>query len=224
MKESLAIACFVKTPGLSPIKKRLAAGVGEQFATEIYRRSCLAIQSVLIEAEKSIPGTNVYWCVAEEEGCANKMWNMFPSIHQGEGDLGTRMKNVNDQLKDGFETILFMDTSTPQISPQLLHKATDFMTRADAVIGATREDSFYVAMLPTHLPPHFWEHLGDATSMKLGQQLDAADQHVCWMPQLAGVNTEFDLMLLQEDLINNVEATGAQDDLADLLRMRSSLS
>lgn len=224
MKRALAIACFVNTPGLSAVKARLAASVGESFATEIYRRSCLAVQSVLMEVEKNIAKTSIYWCVSEKEGCTHKIWQAFPNLHQGDGDLGARMKHVHDQLKDAAENILFMDVNTPQISPQLFQKTVDLSGNADAVIGATREDDFYLALLPSHLPEPFWEGLGDATSIELGHQLTSVGLHAAWMPQMAGVNTAFDLMLLQEDLINNLEATKAQDDLADLLRMQSSLS
>ena len=43
-----ALAIFVKTPGLSRIKTRLAAGVGDELAAEFYR---LAVEAILAVAQ-----------------------------------------------------------------------------------------------------------------------------------------------------------------------------
>jgi glycosyltransferase A (GT-A) superfamily protein (DUF2064 family) len=48
----LPLAVFVKTPGLSPIKTRLAASVGEQKALEFYRRSLRVTEAVVHAAVK----------------------------------------------------------------------------------------------------------------------------------------------------------------------------
>ncbi len=44
---SAAIAIFVKTPGLSPVKTRLAATIGEEKAKEFYLLSLKAVEKTV---------------------------------------------------------------------------------------------------------------------------------------------------------------------------------
>jgi hypothetical protein len=79
------IAIFVKTPGLSPVKTRLAAAIGEKRALEFYRLAIEAVREVV-----SASGLQACWAVAEETAD----WTGFPVIFQGEGALGTIMSTV----------------------------------------------------------------------------------------------------------------------------------
>ena len=61
------IAVFVKTPGLSPVKTRLAQEIGIEKAEKIYRLCCEWTKDALIRAQ-SITPLQLFWAVAEEEG------------------------------------------------------------------------------------------------------------------------------------------------------------
>ena len=55
---NIAIAIFVKTPGISPIKTRLAASIGQQKAEDFYRLSLKSLVSTLKEID-----ITPYWAV-----------------------------------------------------------------------------------------------------------------------------------------------------------------
>src|SRR3546814_381382 len=59
-----ALAIFVKTPGHSGLKTRLAAERGERYAVEWYRRAAAAVSSVARRAHAR-HGVTAYWAVAE---------------------------------------------------------------------------------------------------------------------------------------------------------------
>ncbi len=54
----IAIAIFVKTPGVSPLKTRLAASLGQEKALHFYKLSLKCIISTLEET-----AINPYWAV-----------------------------------------------------------------------------------------------------------------------------------------------------------------
>ncbi|HEV8692715.1 MAG TPA: hypothetical protein VGQ93_00795, partial [Lysobacter sp.] len=61
---TVGLAIFVKTPGYSPVKTRLAADCGRAYAEAWYRRAAAAVASVAkIAADRE--GIAVYWAVAE---------------------------------------------------------------------------------------------------------------------------------------------------------------
>jgi len=69
-KSMHGIAIFVKTPGLSPIKTRLAAHVGIERALEIYRASIDCVRAS-VDLACSRVELSAYWAVAEPEGMAH---------------------------------------------------------------------------------------------------------------------------------------------------------
>lgn len=224
MKNTLAIVCFVKTPELSAMQKQLTNSYGDAFAGELYRRCGVAIQSVLEQAEKNLASTMVYWSSTKQDERARTVWSVFPHLITEETSLSKRMRDVYDQLCDSYERIAFVQVETPQVSIEMFEKALVVAREREAVIGPTRDNGFYLALLPTTLPEAFWESFAESEGAELGRYLEATKLSICWLPQLVSVHSDFDLNLLQEDLINNLVATKAQDELADLLRMRSSLS
>ena len=58
---SCAAAIFVKTPGLSPLKTRLATGIGAAAATDWYRLAARATAAAVAQ----LPNLVAYWAVAE---------------------------------------------------------------------------------------------------------------------------------------------------------------
>jgi hypothetical protein len=69
----VAVAAFVKTPGLSPLKTRLAAGIGKSKAMRVYKASLALIEASLIEAQRSHRFAP-FWNVAEAAGIRANYW------------------------------------------------------------------------------------------------------------------------------------------------------
>ena len=86
------LAIFVKTPGISPLKTRLAVGMGSD-SERWYRIAVDAVKSVALQAQAAT-GINAYWAVAESEGMQNDLWQSLPRLMQSdasEAGLGERM-------------------------------------------------------------------------------------------------------------------------------------
>ena len=88
---SVAVAIFVKTPGLSALKTRLWPNLGREAAERLHMACAEAVASVVAEAGRR-HGMTAYWAVAEENATAH--WPGFPCVEQGAGSLGERMARV----------------------------------------------------------------------------------------------------------------------------------
>ena len=70
---STAIAVFVKTPGLSPVKTRLAATIGTAAAEQFYTHCTEAIRETLETASKTMDIVP-FWAVGEEAGLSHPLF------------------------------------------------------------------------------------------------------------------------------------------------------
>lgn len=117
-----AVAIFVKTPGHSALKTRLAAVCGRAWAEHWYVLAAAAVASV---AQRACAATGMvaYWAIAEAG--AQSAWPDLPTIAQGDGTLGERMARVHAALvaRHGFGLLIGADS--PQLS-------------ADALVAAAR--------------------------------------------------------------------------------------
>ena len=93
-----AVAIFVKTPGLSPIKTRLAASIGQSAAEWFHLMSAKAVESVVLRASHADGALSPYWAVAEKQALDTPHWKSFQTIWQGEGSLGERLSHIYDEL------------------------------------------------------------------------------------------------------------------------------
>ena len=76
--QTTAVATFVKTPGISPLKTRLAKEIGEESAINFYNLSLNAIRNVLKAAEQESQKTlKPYWAVAEKQALGTSEWEGF---------------------------------------------------------------------------------------------------------------------------------------------------
>ena len=134
-----AIAIFVKTPGLSPIKTRLAARVGTAGASAFYILSINAVSDVVRDFDAS-----VFWAVAEKAALNDPMWRGFSCLSTGDGDLGERQHHVYETLLTRHDRVLLIGADAPQLSSAHLDAAVTALNRSDFVIGPTRDGGYYL--------------------------------------------------------------------------------
>lgn len=127
-----ALAIFVKTPGLSPVKTRLAAAIGAVAAIDFYDLAVQAVSEVAA-ASSLLP----YWAVAEADGLQHSSWESFPTVSQGEGGLGERLDYVYRTLQARHGTVLLIGADSPQTTPALLKSAA---SRCDPFVMGRAED------------------------------------------------------------------------------------
>src|SRR5688572_17717980 len=137
MSTTGAMAIFVKTPGLSPVKTRLGRAVGPEKAKEFYCCCVAAAEATAVQA--SVRATlDAYWAVAEEEALTNAMWSRFRVTPQGSGALGDRLARVYTTLLDGYPFVLLLGADAPLLSAELIPEAAEALRRNDATYVISR--------------------------------------------------------------------------------------
>lgn len=141
-----ALAIFVKTPELSPVKTRLAATIGGDNARQFYELSLSATQAMARALQVEVPNLQIYWAVAEPEGLHAKRWDSFTAIGQGSGGLGARLNSIYQELLKKHHYVCFIGADSPHLDVKEL-KAGVLMTARNLgkkfVIGETLDGGFY---------------------------------------------------------------------------------
>ena len=153
-----AIAVFVKTPKLSPVKTRLAASIGEEKALEFYHLAVDAVKERIESAKDQMQGElEPYFAVAEKDGCNHDLWRSFKAIHTGEGGLGERMYNIYQGLLSKYGFVLLVGADSPQLSPDVILKAAKQLSENKGiVIGPASDGGFYLFGGNTPVPKDIW--------------------------------------------------------------------
>lgn len=135
-----AIAIFVKTPGRSPVKTRLARTIGPRRAEALYRRCAAAVAEVA-----EIAAEHVYWALAEHPGDVASEWPGFAHLQQGQGSLGERMHRVHSELVSRHGSGFLLGADAPQIDSAELIRAAAWLDtdRPRHVIGPARDGGFW---------------------------------------------------------------------------------
>ncbi|MGE0633452.1 MAG: TIGR04282 family arsenosugar biosynthesis glycosyltransferase [Pseudobdellovibrionaceae bacterium] len=139
-----AISVFVKTPGLSPIKTRLAEAIGQETAESFHLFASQCVESVIGEVLKVKSNISPYWAIAEKSGLSFPAWSRFEHIYQGEGDLGERLSFIYDELLKKHSFVIFLGADSPQILPDILIQAVESLNSSDFVIGPAEDGGFYL--------------------------------------------------------------------------------
>ena len=140
-----AIAVFVKTPGYSPLKTRLAKHTGSAFASSWYAIAADAVASVACEAAQ-MTGAIVYWAVAEESAVDAPCWDGLPVIAQGTDDLGTRMHRVHTALVEKHGSAILLGADAPQLDAGVVRQSLLWLheDRARLCIGPAHDGGFWL--------------------------------------------------------------------------------
>ncbi len=151
------LAIFVKTPGVSPLKTRLAIGVGID-SERWYRLAVDAVKSVVLEA-KMETGIKAYWAVAEPDALQYPLWQTLPRLAQAGGGLGERMGDAMRMLvrEHGFGILLGADA--PQICSSDIKTAANFLKHESAriVLGPATDGGFWCVGSNHPFPIELWQ-------------------------------------------------------------------
>ncbi len=156
MSLRLGIAIFVKTPGYSPLKTRLAHAIGADAAREFHLLSAGAVAAVACRAQRDMPVLATHWAVAETAALGNPAWASLPAIGQGEGDLGARMGRVTDGLLARFDAALLLGADAPQIEAGDIIAAVDALASHRHVIGPSADGGFWLFATHGQVPAAAW--------------------------------------------------------------------
>lgn len=158
-----AIAVFVKTPGLSPLKTRLGHSLGREEALAFH---CLAAKATEKIVQSALSGqTTFYWAVAEQEGLDHDLWKEANRIFQGDGGLGKRLSRVYDELRQKHGFVIFLGADSPQLDPLVLRSAISLLREGKPwVLGPSEDGGFYLFGGSRPLATSCWEKIPYSTS------------------------------------------------------------
>jgi glycosyltransferase A (GT-A) superfamily protein (DUF2064 family) len=141
-----ALAIFVKTPGHSPVKTRLATVIGTENAVAFHRLAAQAVAEVACAVRDQDAGFRPYWAIAERDALGDPAWQDLPGIWQGEGTLGQRLDHVYGNLRTQHARVLLVGADVPQLTPALLREATAALTdpAAPFVMGEAGDGGFWL--------------------------------------------------------------------------------
>ncbi len=200
---SIAIAVLVKTPGMSPIKTRLAASSRPEIAGQFYELSIAALRETLFAFRQRHSGGKVtnYWAVAESTAEARTYWRDFIVMEQGEGDLGRRLAQVYGQLKAKHDVVMLLGADSPQLTVAHLQDAIRLIARGFPwVLGPAADGGFYLFGARHPIDPHVWQSVTysvDSTAAQLTSQLAVLGAGA-ELGELQDVDTWSDLVALRQ--------------------------
>ncbi|MBC7712871.1 MAG: DUF2064 domain-containing protein [Rhizobacter sp.] len=145
-RPTTAVAIFVKTPGVSTVKSRLASSTGVEKAEEFFHLSLKATEEFVIEAMKKSHGEiEAFWAVAETQTLQHPLWDFFQTIPQGTGDLGDRLFHVYSKLIKNHDRVFLIGADLPHLGFNTLLKAHQTaMSHDQFIIGETDDGGFYL--------------------------------------------------------------------------------
>lgn len=153
----LGLAIFVKTPGHSPLKTRLAARLGQAAAERFHRLAAATVAAVARAAQQRLPGLAPTWAVAEDAALDDPAWAALPRIPQGRGDLGARMQHVTEVLRETHGGALLLGADAPQLRVDDLVAAAGALDTHAYVIGPSADGGFWLFGTRSTVPSAAWD-------------------------------------------------------------------
>ena len=138
MKKEVVLV-FQKNEVLGKVKTRLAVGVGEEQALEIYRQLLAKTYHALSDVSVSI---TTYFSEFIPENPIHSAENKLVQLGQ---DLGERMKNAfAENFESGMEKVVLIGTDCPSLEGIHLSQAFEALDQSDLVLGPARDGGYYM--------------------------------------------------------------------------------
>jgi len=213
-----AVAIFVKTPGLSPVKTRLAQSIGSQLAEQWYVRAARVVTEI---ADSSSIGP-VFWAVSEPEAVKHELWKKRPVIEQGGGGLGERMACVHNHLVEQHGSALLLGADAPQIDPAWLQQAALWLenTQPRCCIGPARDGGFWTFGANRAINLEHWRGIDYSQADTLLQFRRKMRRHGEWLPlpRLSDLDEIHDLTNLTDELVALKQPSPGQQELLEWMQ------
>lgn len=213
--QKIAVVAFVKTPGLSPIKTRLAEGIGPDLAHRFYGLSVAATKAFLLQLHTEFPEFVPMWAVAEADGVCHAMWKDLPRISQGSGTLGERLHRVYSTLREDFDGVCFIGSDSPHLTSahfipivMKIHSTSQKDQGAPTFfVGKTKDGGFYLFCGASPLPQTVWLNTPYSDPRTCEKLITALSDHgtIKSLPESFDIDDRSDLLLLKEELAAQIQ-------------------
>lgn len=221
-----AVAIFVKTPGHSPVKTRLARAIGHKAATEFHLLAAGAVAEVVGAAHDRNDTLRPFWAVAECDAMDAPPWQALPRLWQGDGGLGDRLHQVYALLRTAHARVLLIGADAPQVTAELLQQACTTLDEPATpfVMGEAEDGGFWLFGGRASIPREIWCRVGYSCAETAEQLREALLPHgsIASMPTLVDADHPSDLPVLAAALAALPTPQPAQLDLLEWLARHST--
>lgn len=214
--DSTAIAVFVKTPGLSPVKTRLAATIGTAAAEQFYRLCTEAIQEILESASDTMDVVP-FWAVGEKAGLSHSIWQGFESIYTGEGDLGERQHHIYQTLLAKYQRVILIGADSPQLSLTHLNSAIEALNSHSFAMGPAVDGGYYLFAGRAPIARDTWTNVTYSTGETASQLLARLPSKAALLESITDVDTIDDLRGLRDELPTETARNKSQKAVLDYI-------
>jgi len=145
-KNTTLLMTFTRNPELGKVKTRLAKGIGEKAALEVYIKLLEHTENVLqqINSDKY-----VWYSEAIQE---NDLWNhhSYQKKVQVGNDLGARMLHAfQDAFDNNYEKVIIIGSDLYDLQPKHIEEAIEALHTNDIVIGPAQDGGYYLLGMNT---------------------------------------------------------------------------
>lgn len=136
-----AVAVFARPPRLGEVKTRLAAGVGDAAALDIYRK--LLEQTLRQASSSGLPFTLFAAAQSDELVALAHHYNGEVALQQGE-DLGERMAAAFAAMHRLADSVILIGSDCPVLTSAHLLAAQQMLAQSEVVIGPAEDGGYWL--------------------------------------------------------------------------------
>lgn len=134
---------FVKAPRAGQVKTRLARGVGERAAVQLYR--CFVLDVLDLPGPEHPDITVCYDPPGADREIRQWLGDGYAYRRQKGADLGERMANAFETaFAEGYDRALLVGTDLPDLPRRHIEEAEQALETADAVLGPSGDGGYYL--------------------------------------------------------------------------------
>jgi len=143
---------FVKNPEKGKVKTRLAAGIGEDAALNVY----LYLLNYTKNVAESLDVKKQVWY--SDKIPQKDFWpsGVFDKKKQKGHDLGERMScSFREAFQSGYKKVIIIGSDCPDIKKEHLEEAFSLLDQQDVVIGPSKDGGYYLLGMNHFIPELF---------------------------------------------------------------------
>ncbi|MBY0517556.1 MAG: DUF2064 domain-containing protein [Bacteriovoracaceae bacterium] len=191
--KTTALICFVKTPGLSPLKTRLSEGLGHEKSLECYSQMIEIVRETFSSAISTLGLIECFWAVAEAKGLNNKIWSTQNTILQSTGPLSNRLHHAQFEENGDFRQYIYIGSDAPALNLSYIRRTIVELQSSDHVIGPAKDGGFYLFASKIPLSLELWNSIPFSTSTTFKNLCHALPGKVVTLSELSDIDQVSDL-------------------------------
>ncbi len=206
MHKRICIAIFAKTPGLTPVKTRLALGSSTALAERFYALSLQCTEACVEQVKHQNPHVEIIWAVAEEHAASSSQWHHKQTVWTGEGSLGERLHRIYQYAQTRADKVILMGSDCPQLSSASLNQCIELLNNNTYVMGPAEDGGFYLFASDQTIDKSCWTCVQYSQEDTAKQLLSAINRPMAPLPSAFDIDHIAELQRLQHHLQPETDA------------------